>query len=118
VKHVERRHFFVREKVEDGLIEVPYVNTIDNIADFFTKPIQGAAFFRMRDIIMNCDARAAKALRAKAMLNPRCPDRAKAMLDPQWPEAMLSRAKAMLPPHATYQSSVPRPGGRCAATGT
>ena len=36
VKHVERRHFFIREKVEDGLLSVPYVRTVDNIADFFT----------------------------------------------------------------------------------
>ena len=35
VKHVERRHFFIREKVEDGLLTVPYVRTVDNIADFF-----------------------------------------------------------------------------------
>jgi hypothetical protein len=43
VKHVERRHFFIREKVEDGLLSVPYVRTVDNIADFFTKslPNQG-----------------------------------------------------------------------------
>ena len=27
VKHVERRHFYVRELVEDGLLTVPYVHT-------------------------------------------------------------------------------------------
>ena len=33
---------------------MPYVRTVDNFADFFTKPIVGHNFFRMRDVIMNC----------------------------------------------------------------
>ena len=53
VKHIERRHFYVRECVEDHKITVPYVNTLDNLADFFTKPLDGKQFFKMRDIIMN-----------------------------------------------------------------
>ena len=31
VKHVERRHFFIRECVENGQLTVPYVNTVDNL---------------------------------------------------------------------------------------
>ena len=38
MKHVERRHFFVRDMVEKFEIEVPFVRTDDNLADFFTKP--------------------------------------------------------------------------------
>ena len=52
-KHIERRHYFVRECVEQGRLRVPFVSTADNIADFFTKPLMGKEFFRMRDIIMN-----------------------------------------------------------------
>ena len=52
-KHIARRHFFIRELVEDEKIRVPFVKTIDNIADFFTKPLQGDAFERMRNTIMN-----------------------------------------------------------------
>ena len=52
-KHIERRHFFVREAVENEKIRVPFVKSIDNIADFFTKPLQGDLFFEMRDKIMN-----------------------------------------------------------------
>ena len=37
-KHIDRRHFFIREKVEDLTIVVPFVRTADNLADFFTKP--------------------------------------------------------------------------------
>ena len=52
-KHIERRHYFVREVVEAEKIRVPYVKSADNIADFFTKPLQGDKFFSMRDKIMN-----------------------------------------------------------------
>ena len=44
VKHIARRHFFVRECVENNQIVVPYVNTVDNLADFFTKPLEGKLF--------------------------------------------------------------------------
>ena len=53
MKHVARRHFFVRECVEDGRIVVPYVPTADNPADFFTKPLPYASFHRLREKIMN-----------------------------------------------------------------
>ena len=52
-KHVERRHFFVRECVEDLKITVPLVKTTENLADFFTKPLPAKTFFTMRNIIMN-----------------------------------------------------------------
>ena len=53
MKHVERRHFFVRELVEDHKIRCPFVSTVDNLADFFTKPLRASVFFPMRDRIMN-----------------------------------------------------------------
>ena len=55
-KHVDRRHFFARECVENLQIRVPYVNTVDSLADFFTKPLSTKNFYRMRDIIMNVSA--------------------------------------------------------------
>jgi len=54
MKHVARRHFYVRDMVEAFEIEVPFVPTDLNPADFFTKPIQNAAkFFNFRRQIMN-----------------------------------------------------------------
>ena len=54
MKHVQRRHFFVRDMVESHEIEVPFVRTHDNISDFLTKPMaNAAAFFYMRAIVMN-----------------------------------------------------------------
>ena len=52
-KHIDRRHFFVREMVENGELVVPYVKSDDNLADFFTKPLSAKRFFSMRDKIMN-----------------------------------------------------------------
>ena len=52
-KHIERRHFFVRERVESLEISVPFVRSEQNMADFFTKPLPSATFFRLRDAIMN-----------------------------------------------------------------
>ena len=38
MKHVARRHFFIRECVEDLKLVVPFVRTHENLAcDFFTK---------------------------------------------------------------------------------
>ena len=56
MKHVERRHLFIRECVEDGHIVVPFVSTHENLADFFTKALPPKQFFPLRDRIMNhCD---------------------------------------------------------------
>ena len=59
-KHIDRRHFFVRECVENLQIRVPFVKTVDNLADFFTKPLSSKNFYRMRDIIMNVPAPASR----------------------------------------------------------
>jgi hypothetical protein len=55
-KHIERRHFYVRELVESLELSVPFVRTEDNMADFFTKPLKSRQFFPMRDKIMNVPA--------------------------------------------------------------
>ena len=52
-KHIDRRHFYVRELVERGEIIVPFVKTDDNLADFFTKALPAKRFFALRDKIMN-----------------------------------------------------------------
>ena len=52
-KHIDRRHFDVRELVERDQLEVPYVKTAENLADFFTKPLAVKMFRAMRDRIMN-----------------------------------------------------------------
>ena len=53
MKHVARRHFFVRECVENLQLVVPFVRTHENLADFFTKPLEPKKFFELRNAIMN-----------------------------------------------------------------
>ena len=52
-KHIDRRHFYVRELVEEHVLNVRYVNSADNLADFFTKPLPPKQFFLLRNKIMN-----------------------------------------------------------------
>ena len=56
-KHIERRHFYIRDMVEAQEIIVPLVNTQDNDADFFTKPLPPKRFKYLRRRIMNLDDR-------------------------------------------------------------
>ena len=55
MKHVARRHFFIRECVENHQIRVPFVRTDGNQADFFTKVLPGRKFFPLCNIIMNVE---------------------------------------------------------------
>eukprot|EP00965_Chrysotila_dentata_P255046 6212081-Pleurochrysis_carterae.AAC.5 len=52
-KHIDRRPFFVRENVENLQITVPFVRSVDNLADFFAKPLPPRLFFPMRDVVMD-----------------------------------------------------------------
>ena len=52
-KHIDRRHFYVRELVENHTIRVPFVRTADNLADLFTKALVPRTFLALRNIIMN-----------------------------------------------------------------
>ena len=61
-KHIARRHFFIREKVESLELSVPFVRSTDNMADFFTKPLSAKSFFGFRDAIMNVPRTHATAL--------------------------------------------------------
>jgi len=38
-KHIEVRHHYIREKLEDGVIDLKYIPTDDQVADIFTKPL-------------------------------------------------------------------------------
>ena len=62
-KHIDRRHFYIREMVENNEIVVPYVSTDENLADFFTKPLMAKKFFPMRAKLMNLPAGSFDSLR-------------------------------------------------------
>ena len=52
-KHIERRHFKIRELVEEAAIHVKYVASYNNIADIFTKPLDKKTFLSLRAKLMN-----------------------------------------------------------------
>ncbi len=52
-KHVERRHFYIRDMVEKFELVVPRVSTHDNLVDFLTKCFTSKRFFQLRALIMN-----------------------------------------------------------------
>ena len=43
-KHIEIQYHFIRDHIRRGEIELNYVNTHDNLADIFTKPLDEARF--------------------------------------------------------------------------
>lgn len=47
LKHVDIKFNFIKQKVEEGLITVKYVSTIDQLADVLTKPITGERFVKL-----------------------------------------------------------------------
>jgi len=52
-RHLDVRYYFVSDKIKNGEVKIEYCPTKDMLGDFFTKPLQGGAFVRMRDKILN-----------------------------------------------------------------
>ena len=52
-KHLDVRYYFITDCIRQGQVKVAYCPTENMLADFFTKPLQGAAFRRMRSQILN-----------------------------------------------------------------
>ena len=51
-RHINIRYFFMKDLIERDNIEVRHCPTEIMIADFFTKPLQGATFIKFRAVIM------------------------------------------------------------------
>jgi hypothetical protein len=51
-KHINTRFFFITDRIGKKEVTVKWCPTEDMTADFWTKPLQGASFRRMRDLIM------------------------------------------------------------------
>jgi len=52
-RHINIRYLFVTDCIKQGDLQVEYCPTDDMLGDFFTKPLQGARFKRLRQIILN-----------------------------------------------------------------
>ena len=51
-RHINVRYFFVKDRIDKGELKVEYCPTLLMIADYFTKPLMGARFRELRDVIM------------------------------------------------------------------
>jgi len=51
-KHVDIRYFYVREKVQEGLVKLVYVRSDENLADVLTKPLSTPKFIVVRRVFM------------------------------------------------------------------
>jgi hypothetical protein len=55
-RHIDIRYFFITDRIAGKEVTVEYCPTGDMVSDFFTKPLQGALFRKLRGIIMNVDS--------------------------------------------------------------
>ena len=51
-RHFRVRLFHIRQQIRDGVCRVEYINTNDNVADLFTKPLQAQKFLPFRDSLV------------------------------------------------------------------
>ena len=54
-RHINIRYFFITDKVQNREINIEYTPTGEMIADYFTKPLLGNLFQKMRDQIQGID---------------------------------------------------------------
>ena len=55
-KHINVRYFFIKDLIERAMLKIEYCPTDKMMADFFTKPLQGAKFLEFRNQVMGIDA--------------------------------------------------------------
>jgi hypothetical protein len=51
-KHMDIRYFYIKDVIDRGDVQVEFCPTLQMVADFFSKPLQGQLFLTMRDWIM------------------------------------------------------------------
>ena len=51
-RHIEIGYFWIHDLVKRGLVTIQYCPTADMIVDYFTKPLQGSIFIKLRDKVI------------------------------------------------------------------
>jgi hypothetical protein len=51
-RHIKIRYFFVKQYLDSGEMKIKHCPTLNMIADILTKPLQGARFMRLRDLLL------------------------------------------------------------------
>ena len=55
-RHIDIRFYFVADRVKNGELRIEHCHTEEMVADYFTKPLQGIIFYKLRDQVMNIDS--------------------------------------------------------------
>jgi hypothetical protein len=63
-KHLDIRYFYVKDLIDRGILKVEHCVSDQMLADYFTKPIQGAKFQQFRDLILNLPTASASQYRS------------------------------------------------------
>jgi hypothetical protein len=56
-KHIDIRHHFLRDHQQRGDIEIAYIDTKEQLADIFTKPLDEKTFTKLRNELNILDSR-------------------------------------------------------------
>ena len=51
-KHINVRHYFIKDRIEKGEINIVFCPTSNMTTNYFTKPLQCSQFVRFRDVII------------------------------------------------------------------
>ena len=51
-KHMDNRYFWIKDRLKSEEVQVVYCPTAKMVADFFTKPLQGNLFRKLRDVVL------------------------------------------------------------------
>lgn len=51
-RHINIRYFFVKDRVDKKELKIEYCPSLNMLADFFTKPLQGRLFQKFKEVIM------------------------------------------------------------------
>ncbi|KAI2513954.1 Reverse transcriptase (RNA-dependent DNA polymerase) [Fragilaria crotonensis] len=51
-RHIDIRYFWIKDRTESNGIQIRHCPTLQMLADFFTKPLQGALFTKFCDVLL------------------------------------------------------------------
>jgi hypothetical protein len=60
-KHIQIKYHFIREQLKNGIIDLQYVSTEDQLADILTKPLETNRFQKLREKMGIIDVRGSSA---------------------------------------------------------
>jgi Reverse transcriptase (RNA-dependent DNA polymerase)/Zinc knuckle len=92
-RHLDIRYFFITDRVANKELTIEYCPTEEMIADFFTKPLQGSLFRRLRDVIMNVDSEQSTAPNQRSVLQMNHADDGSNVIEPGWNKVARRRRR-------------------------